>query len=118
MSLFFQTNSAFSNETSSSAAFQKPHPIPVSSSATSNQSDTSKSSQPQVADGTGQSAEATNDSDQSEESGIVSRMHMSDAQRQYRQRFEQKKLDETKKQVVQEKRKQKEVIVNSLIFCK
>ncbi|XP_052245396.1 uncharacterized protein LOC127854414 isoform X2 [Dreissena polymorpha] len=102
-----QTNSAFIND-SSFAAFHKPHPIPESTAATSDQSDAFKSNQREEADVTSQSAEASSSTDQSEDSGIISRMHMSDTQRQYRQRFEQKKMDKAKKQVVQEKRKQKE----------
>lgn len=34
---------------------------------------------------------------------------MSDAQRKYKERFEQKKIDDARKQAVLEKRKQKEV---------
>jgi hypothetical protein len=95
-----QTTSTFGTE-STQSSYQKPHPIPKPTSQPQSDINQSKPSD-------GQSGDSTADLSQPEVH-IVSRMHMSDAQRKYKENFEQKKMDEAKKQAVLEKRRQKEV---------
>lgn len=95
---------------SSSVPFQKPHPIPEPNT---NVAPPSANEDQSTAASTGQSDASKSDMDQSEEK-IISRMHMSDSQRKYKERFEQKKIDEAKKQAVLEKKRQKEVCCISI----
>lgn len=83
-----------------SASFQKPYPIPENINephSSTTQSDHTST----------QSNDRNSDTDQSEVP-VVSRLHLSDSQRKYKENYEQKKLEEAKKQAVLEKRKQKE----------
>ncbi|XP_045170013.2 uncharacterized protein LOC123532610 [Mercenaria mercenaria] len=93
------TTSAFGSD-STSVPFQKPYPI--QESCAQSQSDTSQSKSTEC-----QSGDVTSASGQPEVH-VISRMHMGEAQRKYKENFEQKKIDEAKKQAVLEKRRHKE----------
>ncbi|KAL4222612.1 hypothetical protein ACF0H5_018653 [Mactra antiquata] len=89
-------SSSFGND-AATGAFQKPLSIPQSTD--------------QAQSGAGQSEkpiENMQDMDSQSDSQVVSRMHLSDSQRKYKENFEQKKIDQARKQAVLEKRKQKE----------
>jgi len=88
------------------SAFQKPHPI----NETSQSDDSAIPTDQSVASSLSQSSSSVSDTGQSD-AGIVSRMHLSDDQRKYKERFEHRKYEEARKQAILDKKLQKEVCI-------
>ncbi|XP_052805572.1 uncharacterized protein LOC128234963 [Mya arenaria] len=104
-------SSDFNNR--AAAPFQKPHPIPEASQSEPSKSTTDQSETPMSISSTSQSETVSSDTGQSD-SDMVSRYHLNQEQRKYKERFEHKKYEEAKKQAIMDKRRQKEAHARAL----